>query len=139
MNRNTFDILIIDENAIDNMIHKTLFLNCEYRFSIKDVPSAEYAIANMEARIAANTNLPHAVIQNIDFRNEDEYQTMHRYLKYRKNLQSIKHIGMSCSVDKRFLQQVMGIDSRLQVLAKPLVLGKVFELISPAHAWKSGK
>ena len=139
MNKNTLYILIIDENAIDNMIHKTLFLNCEHEFSIKDVPSAEYAIANIEARIAANTNLPHLIIQNIDFRNEDEYETMHRYLKYRKNLRRIKHIGMSCSVDKRFLRQIMSIDSSLKVLAKPLILSKVFELIAPVRTWKSEK
>ncbi|MEO1050728.1 MAG: hypothetical protein AAFX87_08880 [Bacteroidota bacterium] len=132
MNKYAFDILIIDENAIDNMIHKTLFRNCGHEFFVKDLPCAEYAIANIEARLSANTNLPNAVIQSIDFRNEDEYETMHRYLKCRKNLQGIKHIGMSCSLDKSLFKHIVSIDDDLQVLAKPLILDKVFELIYPA-------
>lgn len=131
MNKNTLDILIIDDNAIDNMIHKTLFLNYEPNFSIKDLPCVEYAIANIESRLSVNSALPHVIIQNIDFRNEDEYETMHRYLKCRKNVHGIKHIAMSCSVDKHFFQRIMNIDHDLQVLAKPLILDKVFDLISP--------
>lgn len=102
MQQDALEILIIDENAIDNIVHKTLFLNCGRDLLVKDLPCAEYAIANIESRLASNSYLPDLVIQSIDFRNANDYNTMHRYLKYQKSLHGVKHFGMSCSEDKGF-------------------------------------
>lgn len=56
MPQDALEILIIDENAIDNIVHKTLFLNCGRDLLVKDLPCAEYAIANIESRLASNSD-----------------------------------------------------------------------------------
>ena len=120
MDRINQHILIIDENSIDNMIHKNLLAQYGFEGEIKDLPCAEYAIVHIESRIKENLKLPDLIIQQVDFRNSNDFETMHRYLFYRKSLGHIRHVCMSCSDDPKFFTEIAELCEHIKIYTKPL-------------------
>ena len=122
-------VLIIDENAIDNMIHTNLLRQYGFTGQLKSLPCSEYAIAYIESILKVGHQVPGIILQNIDFRNSDEFETIHRYLSCRKKLGHIHHVGMSCLDDPRFFKDILALDDKIKILVKPLGLTQFEKLL----------
>lgn len=124
------EILLIDDNEIDNLIHSRLIKELSLAENVQVFLNGKSALFHLKELIKKNPqNLPDLILLDLNMPIMDGWTFLNEFEKLQTQLpKNIKIYIVSCSINKREIQKALGNKQVIDFISKPVTADRMRQI-----------